>query len=294
MTALLPREAPDLARPSAPPALRAHDLGLGYAHRTIIDGLDLQPPPGAITAIVGANGCGKSTLLRGFARLLRPSRGEVTLGAVDISRIPTREVARTIGLLPQSPIAPEGLTVAELVGHGRHPHRSILRRHRPEDDQMVADALDATGTSELAARPVSELSGGQRQRVWIAMAIAQCTDILLLDEPTSFLDIAHQMDVLDLVREVNLTRGVTVVMVIHDLAMAARYADHLVALRDGQIVAAGPPAEVVTEEFVAAVFGVRARVIADPDTGSPVVLPRPRESALAQHTPLPVHREETP
>lgn len=257
-----------------PARLRAESVSLGYRDRTVVDGLDLDVPDGEVTAIVGPNGCGKSTLLRGLARLLPTRGGRIVLDGRDLARTPTKAVARSIGLLPQGPIAPEGLTVAELIAHGRHPHQGILRRASREDDAVVAESMELTGTTGLAERVVDELSGGQRQRVWIALALAQQPDILLLDEPTSFLDIAHQIEVLDLVRSLNSARGTTVVMVLHDLAMAARYATHLVAVRDGRILAQGDPKAVVTEGLVHEVFDIRCRILTDPDTGTPVVLPR--------------------
>lgn len=262
------------ATPTPSSRLQAEGLSLGYRDRTVVEDLDLEVLDGAVTAIVGPNGCGKSTLLRGLARLLPAQAGRVLLDGQALSSIPTKQVARQIGLLPQAPVAPEGLTVAELIAHGRHPHQGLLRRASREDDAVVAEAMELTDTLGLAERVVEELSGGQRQRVWIALALAQRPSILLLDEPTSFLDIAHQIEVLDLVRSLNAGRGTTVVMVLHDLAMAARYSDHLVAMREGRIVAQGPPLEVVTEELVREVFDVRCRILPDPDTGTPVVLPR--------------------
>jgi iron complex transport system ATP-binding protein len=254
-------------------ALRVEDLTLGYGDRTVIRSLDLVVPPGRVTAIVGANACGKSTLLRSMSRLLAPRDGRVVLDGRDVHRIPAKELARTLGLLPQSPIAPEGITVSDLVGRGRHPHQGLLSRWSREDDLAVAEALEATDTAALADRAVDELSGGQRQRVWIAMALAQRTDLLLLDEPTTFLDVSHQVEVLDLLTDLNRSRGTTVVMVLHDLNLAARYADQLIALADGRLHAAGPPSEVLTEECVRAVFGLESRVIVDPTSGRPLMLP---------------------
>lgn len=253
--------------------LTARSLSAGYGPRDILADLDLSIPPGAITAIVGANACGKSTLLRSLARLLTPSAGQVTLDGRSIRQIPTRELARRLGLLPQSPIAPDGITVADLVSHGRHPHQGSFSRWTKADDIAVADALEATQTADLAQRDVDALSGGQRQRVWIAMALAQETDILLLDEPTTFLDIAHQVEVLDLLIDLNRRRGTTIVMVLHDLNLAARYADHLVAMRLGQIHIAGTPESVLTEDTVEQVFGVSCRVMTDPTSGRPMMLP---------------------
>jgi iron complex transport system ATP-binding protein len=253
--------------------LAAEKLSLGYGDRTVIEGLDLAVPPGRVTAIVGANACGKSTLLRSMSRLLAPRTGHVLLDGKEVHRLPAKQLARTLGLLPQSPIAPEGITVSDLVGRGRHPHQGLFTRWSAADDVAVADALDATATAPLADRPVDELSGGQRQRVWIAMALAQQTELLLLDEPTTFLDVSHQVEVLDLLTDLNRRRGTTIVMVLHDLNLAARYADHLVALADGRVHAAGPPAEVLTEEVVRAVFGLDSRVIPDPVSGKPLMLP---------------------
>ena len=253
--------------------LTVEDLTLGYADRVVISALDLAVPPGRITAIVGANACGKSTLLRSMSRLLAPRTGHVLLDGREVHRMPAKELARTLGLLPQSPIAPEGITVADLVGRGRHPHQRLLSRWSREDDAAVAAALDATHTADLADRSVDELSGGQRQRVWIAMALAQQTELLLLDEPTTFLDVSHQIEVLDLLTDLNRDRGTTIVMVLHDLNMAARYSDHLIALAGGRLHAAGDPAEVLTEECVRGVFGLDSRVIVDPVSGRPLMLP---------------------
>jgi iron complex transport system ATP-binding protein len=252
------------------------DLQLGYGERTVIESLDLVVPPGRITAIVGANACGKSTLLRAMSRLLPPRSGNVLLDGHQVHRMPAKQLARTLGLLPQSPIAPEGITVADLVGRGRHPHQRLLARWSRDDDSAVAAALEATDTVELADRSVDELSGGQRQRVWIAMALAQQTDLLLLDEPTTFLDVSHQVEVLDLLTDLNASRGTTIVMVLHDLNMAARYADHLIALANGGVHAFGTPEQVLTEDTVRAVFGLDCSVISDPVSGKPLMLPHGR------------------
>ncbi len=254
-------------------SLAAEDLTLAYGERTVIEGLDLTVAAGSITAIVGANACGKSTLLRSMTRLLAPRSGRVVLDGRAVHRMPAKELARTLGLLPQSPIAPEGITVADLVGRGRHPHQHVFSRWSREDDAAVAAALEATQTTTLADRPVDELSGGQRQRVWIAMALAQQTDLLLLDEPTTFLDVSHQIEVLDLLTDLNRTRGTTIVMVLHDLNLAARYADHLVAIADGTVHAAGEPADVLTEDCVRTVFGLDCRVVLDPTSDKPLMLP---------------------
>lgn len=265
--------------------LVVENLTLGYGDRTVVHDLDVVVPPGQITAVVGANACGKSTLLRSMSRLVAPRSGQVILDGRDVHRMPAKELARQLGLLPQSPVAPEGIAVADLVGRGRHPHQGILSRWSRDDDAAVAEALDVTGTAALAERPVDELSGGQRQRVWIAMVLAQQTDLLLLDEPTTFLDVAHQIEVLDLLTDLNRARGTTVVMVLHDLNLAARYADHLVALADGRVHAAGTPAEVLTVETVRAVFDLESTVIVDPTSGTPLMLPMGRHHAAM---PVPV------
>lgn len=253
--------------------LEARDVTLGYGSRPIVRDLSLTIPDGRVTVIIGPNACGKSTLLRALARLLAPATGAVTLDGKAIARRPTREVARVLGLLPQTPLAPEGIAVADLVARGRSPHQGAFRQWSEADEAAVDRALAATGTADLAALRVEELSGGQRQRVWIAMALAQETPLLLLDEPTTFLDLRHQIEVLSLVRRLNRDLGRTVVMVLHDIGLACRYADHLVAMRDGRIVALGAPAEVVTPATIREVFGLEARVIADPETGTPLVIP---------------------
>ena len=253
--------------------LEARGLTLAYEARTVVEGLDVSIPDGRVTVIVGPNGCGKSTLLRALGRLLKPVRGAVLLDGQELARIPTKRIAQRLGLLPQSPTAPEGISVADLVSRGRQPHQSWWQQWSPEDESAVAEALERTSTAELADRSMDELSGGQRQRAWIAMALAQGTDILLLDEPTTYLDIAHQVEVLDLVRRLNVERGRTVVAVLHDLNQAARYADHLVAMRDGRVVAEGAPGEVVTAELVREVFGLDSVVVPDPVTGTPLVVP---------------------
>jgi iron complex transport system ATP-binding protein len=274
-------------------ALAAEALTLAYGERTVIEGLDLTVAAGRITAIVGANACGKSTLLRSMSRLLSPRAGQVLLDGRAVHRMPAKELARTLGLLPQSPIAPEGITVADLVGRGRHPHQRAFSRWSRADDAAVATALEATQTTTLADRAVDELSGGQRQRVWIAMALAQQTDLLLLDEPTTFLDVAHQVEVLDLLTDLNRTRGTTIVMVLHDLNLAARYADHLVALASGRVHAVGTPAEVLTEENVRAVFGLDSQVIPDPTSGKPLMLPIGRHHMTTPSADLVGTRSDT-
>ncbi len=261
------------------PTLAAEQLSAGYGDRLVIEQLDLIVPPGQVTAIVGANACGKSTLLRSMSRLLAPKAGRVVLDGKAVHRMPAKQLARTLGLLPQSPIAPDGITVADLVGRGRHPHQAVFSRWSAEDELAVAEALEATDTVDLADRSVDELSGGQRQRVWIAMVLAQRTELLLLDEPTTFLDVSHQVEVLDLLIDLNRSRGTTIVMVLHDLNLAARYADHLIAMADGGIHAVGDPTEVLSEETVQAVFGLDSRVITDPVSGRPLMLPIGRHHA---------------
>ncbi len=253
--------------------LAVEGVTVGYDDRVVVHDMTLAVPPGAVTAIVGANGCGKSTLLRAMARLLRARTGRVLLDGTPVDAMPSREVATVLGLLPQSPVCPEGIAVADLVGRGRYPHQGWFRRWTAQDDAIVEQALTATDILDLADRPVDELSGGQRQRVWIAMALAQQTDILLLDEPTTFLDVAHQVEVLDLLVDLNRDHGTTIVMVLHDLNLAARYADHLVAMTDGRLYAQGSPTDVVTETMVRDVFGMAARVVPDPVSGCPLVLP---------------------
>ncbi|MFE4175126.1 ABC transporter ATP-binding protein [Streptomyces sp. NPDC056909] len=253
--------------------LMARELTLAYEDRTVVHELELAVPDGRVTVIVGPNACGKSTTLRALGRLLKPRGGSVLLDGEELAKIPTKRIARSIGLLPQSPVAPEAITVADLVSRGRQPHQHWWQQWSDEDERAVTEAMARTAVTELADRPVDELSGGQRQRVWIAMALAQETDLLLLDEPTTFLDIAHQVEVLDLVRRLNHEQGRTVVIVLHDLNQAARYADHLVAMKSGRVVAEGDPADVVTADLVQEVFGLASVVIPDPVTGSPLVIP---------------------
>ncbi|MFB7295730.1 ABC transporter ATP-binding protein [Streptomyces rubiginosohelvolus] len=274
---------------TAEPDLRAEGLHLGYDDRAVVSGLDLAVPPGRITAIVGANACGKSTLLRALARLLAPRDGAVSLDGRALHSIPTRELAQQLGILPQSPVAPDGLTVIDLVNRGRSPHQTWWRQWTKADEQAVHDALAATGTTDLADRAVDELSGGQRQRAWIAMAVAQGTPVLLLDEPTTYLDLAHQIDVLDLVVDLNRREGRTIVMVLHDLNQACRYADHVIAMKKGAIVAEGAPADVITAETVEDVFGLRCQVTTDPVSRTPLVIPVGRH-----HTPEPEPEPEEP
>ncbi|WP_460773996.1 ABC transporter ATP-binding protein [Microbacterium sp. GXF7504] len=257
------------------PVLRAHGLSVGYPGRTVIEGLDVTFTPGAVTMIIGANACGKSTLLSALARVNAPAAGRITLDDVDIATLPRRRFAQQVGLLPQQPTAPDGLTVAELVSRGRHPHRGVFQRWGDTDTERVDAAMARTGVAALADRAVGDLSGGQRQRVWIAMALAQEPRILLLDEPTTYLDLSHQIEVLDLLRELNRTDGTTVVAVLHELNLAARYADELIVMCDGRIVAQGDPSAVLDREVVAEAFGLDAVVMPDPLTQTPLIIPVP-------------------
>ncbi|XTZ17463.1 ABC transporter ATP-binding protein [Micromonospora echinospora] len=265
--------------------LKARGLRVAYGDRAVLDGLDIDVLDGSITAVIGPNGCGKSTLLRTLARLLPTTGGHVLLDGVRIDRIPSRRVAKVLGVLPQSPTAPDGMTVADLVARGRHPHQAWYRQWSAADEEAVAEALRWTDMAEFAERGLDTLSGGQRQRVWISMALAQQTDVLLLDEPTTFLDLAHQIDVLDLVERLHREGGRTVVMVLHDLNLAARYAGRLVAMRDGRIVASGTPYEVLTPAVIREVFGLDAQVVDDPVSGTPLVVPIGRRHRVAVPTP---------
>ncbi|WP_223622234.1 ABC transporter ATP-binding protein [Microbacterium sp. EST19A] len=259
-------------------SLLARDISLGYGDTPIISELSLEVPDGSFTIIIGPNACGKSTLLRGFARLLRPTTGAVLLDGAELKTYKPKEAARRLGLLPQSSIAPDGITVADLVGRGRFPHQNAMRTWSSADDRAVSEAMAATGVTDLSRRLVDELSGGQRQRVWVAMALAQQTRHLLLDEPTTFLDIAHQIDLMELFADLH-RNGTTLVAVLHDLNHAARYATHLVAMRDGAVVAQGDPREIITAELVEAVYDLPCKVITDPVSGTPLVLPLGRRTS---------------
>ncbi|BBA96510.1 putative iron-siderophore uptake system ATP-binding protein [Actinacidiphila reveromycinica] len=262
--------------------LAAESVTLGYDQRIIAEDLSVEIPDRSFTVIVGPNACGKSTLLRALSRLLKPAQGRVLLDGRAIGSLPAKSVARTLGLLPQSSVAPDGITVSGLVARGRYPHQGLLRQWSSEDERIVDESMAATGIAALADRFVDELSGGQRQRVWIAMALAQQTPLLLLDEPTTFLDIQHQIDVLDLCADLHEQRGRTLVAVLHDLNQAARYATHLIAMKEGRIEAQGPPSEIITTELVERVFGVRCRIIDDPESGTPLVVPAARRPAGAR------------
>ncbi len=270
--------------------LRARDLTLAYDHRVIADGLSVDIPDEGFTVIVGPNACGKSTLLRGLARMLTPTAGTVLLDGQTINGYSTKEVARRLGLLPQTATAPDGITVADLVARGRYPHQRLLRQWSSTDEKVVVESMAATTVLDLADRAVDELSGGQRQRVWLAMALAQQTPILLLDEPTTFLDIAHQIEMLDLCADLQARQRRTVVAVLHDLNHACRYATHLIAMNGGRVVATGAPAEIVTAELVRDVFGLACRIIDDPETGTPLIVPLARPALVARE----LHHPDAP
>jgi ABC-type cobalamin/Fe3+-siderophores transport system ATPase subunit len=270
--------------PRAGAPLEARDATFAYDKRVISEHLDVEIPPAGFTVIVGPNACGKSTLLRGLAKLLKPGEGQVLLHGRDIQSHKPKEVAKQLGLLPQTSIAPDGITVAELVARGRHPHQSVFRQWSRTDETAVAEAMAATGVTDLSGRLIDELSGGQRQRVWVAMALAQETEILLLDEPTTFLDIAHQFELMELLRELN-AGGRTLVAVLHDLNQACRYATHVIAMSDGRVVAQGTPAEVVTADMVKSVFGLPAHVLDDPIAGTPMVVPLGRPGSVFADRP---------
>ncbi|WP_210246457.1 ABC transporter ATP-binding protein [Youhaiella tibetensis] len=264
---------PAPSRPS-PARIEARAATIGYDRRLIAENLSVAIPDGSFTVIVGPNACGKSTLLRALSRLLRPASGEVLLDGRSIQSYPARDVARKLGLLPQTSLAPDGITVADLVARGRYPHQKFLQQWSKDDEAAVIGAMEATKVTDLSGRLVDELSGGQRQRVWVAMVLAQETPLLLLDEPTTFLDIAHQIELLELLRRLNRDEGKTIVAVLHDLNQACRYATHLIAMREGRVMAEGQPTGIVTAELVEAVFGLPCLVIEDPISHTPLVVPR--------------------
>lgn len=253
--------------------LAAENLTLGYDKKIIINGLSVAIPAGEITVIIGPNACGKSTLLRTLSRLLTPQSGRVQLNGQDITAYGTKEIAKQLGLLPQAPTAPTGISVRELVFRGRYPWQTLFSRPSAADRQAVEQAMAATRIEHLADQPVETLSGGQRQRAWIAMVLAQQTPLLLLDEPTTWLDISHQIELMELMRDLNREHGRTLVVVLHELNQACRYATHLIAMRDGQIVAQGKPQEIITEALIEQVYGLKCVIISDPVAGTPMVIP---------------------
>jgi len=265
----------DAADPMGP-VLVGDGLRLTYESVVVSESVSVEIPRGGITMIIGPNGCGKSTLLKALARMLTPDKGTVLLDGKDIHRSPTKAIARRLGLLPQSPVAPDGITVSDLVSRGRYPYQKLLRQWSRDDEEIVNEAMESTGVTEFARRGVDELSGGERQRVWLAMVLAQQTQTLLLDEPTTYLDLAHQIDVLELCSSVMAERDMTIVIVIHELNLAVRYADHLIVMKDGAVQAVGTPSEIVTEELIQDTFDLPCRVVDDPETGHPMIVPRRR------------------
>jgi len=260
-------------------SLSAKNITAGYDKKNILNGVSMTLPDHKISVIIGANGCGKSTLLKTLARLIKPSSGEVVLGEQKISKIPPKKLAKSLGLLPQSPIVPEGIVVADLVARGRFPYQSFFKGLSAKDYEAVEEALEIMGITELANRSVDELSGGQRQRVWIAMALAQQTDILLLDEPTTYLDISYQIEILDLLKDLNKKRGTTIAMVLHDINLAARYADYIFAVHEGKLISQGVPSEIITEGLIKKVFDLDCCVIEDPFSKTPLIVPKGRHFA---------------
>ena len=253
--------------------LEARNLVAGYDGNAIIKGLDLTIPKEKISVIIGSNGCGKSTLLKTFCRLNKVMSGDICLDDKSVSSYSPKELARVISLMPQSPLVPEGITVYDLISRGRFPYRKLFRGMDDRDFRAIAEAMETMGISELRDRAVDELSGGQRQRVWIALALAQQTDILFLDEPTTFLDIAYQVEILDLLGELNRTKKTTIIMVLHDINLSVRYADNIFALKSGKLYAEGAPEEVINEELIKDVYGLDSRIITDPTSNAPMVVP---------------------
>ena len=271
------------------PVLQSQKLSLGYGDKTIINNIDLDIPEGKITTLIGANGCGKSTLLRSMARLLKPKSGCVLLDGREVFTSSTKEIAKRLAILPQGPVAPEGMSVMQLVRQGRYPHQSWLKQWSEEDERCVMEALAATNMSEFAERTVDSLSGGQRQRAWIAMTLAQNTPVILLDEPTTYLDMSHQVEILDLLFDLNRNSGRTVVMVLHDMNLASRYSDNIVAVKDGEIYASGEPETVMTTELVEQVFGLDSQIIPCPMFGTPTCVP----VGKGRRVTLPLHLVES-
>ncbi len=262
--------------------LKSNNIVAGYDKKIILDKINITIPDNKISVIIGANACGKSTLLKTLARLLQPTHGEILLDGKKLTSMAPKQLARVLGLLPQSPVVPEGITVADLVGRGRFPYQSFFKGLGKKDYEAVEEALELMGITELANRCVDELSGGQRQRVWIAMALAQQTDILLLDEPTTFLDITYQIEILDLLTDLNKKRGTTIVMVLHDINLSARYADYIFAIHKGKLVAEGSPSDIITDSLIKQVFDLDCTVISDPVSGTPFIVPRGRHHVNCQ------------
>lgn len=266
--------------------LSAQNLSAGYDGKTIVSDVNITIPQNKISVILGANGCGKSTLLKTFAKLLKPEQGSILLDGKSIFSMPSKQMAQTLGLLPQSPVVPEGIKVTDLVARGRFPYRKLLGGLQKEDFSAVEEALEMMGITELADACVDELSGGQRQRVWIALALAQQTDILLLDEPTTYLDIAYQVEILDLLMELNKKRGTTILMVLHDINLSARYADHIFAMSKGKLIAQGEPSKVISRELMKEIYGLDCQIIEDPVSGTPLIVPEGRHHKEAQNEKL--------
>lgn len=268
-------------------SLKAKHIVAGYDKKIIINGIDIAIPENKISVIIGANACGKSTLLKTLARLIQPVSGEIQLDGKKLTEMAPKQLARILGLLPQSPVVPEGITVADLVGRGRFPYQSFFKGLGKKDYEAVEEALEIMGITDLANRSVDELSGGQRQRVWIAMALAQQTDILLLDEPTTFLDITYQVEILDLLTDLNRKRGTTIVMVLHDINLSARYADYIFALHKGNLISEGSPSEIITDALIKQVFDLDCTVISDPVSGTPFIVPKGRHHVMNTKNPIP-------